>query len=238
MRRRYYINDEQPLVKYGYLYNWYVTQGTGNASIMPTAMASAGWDIPTFNSSNDYDILTLTTHLGGYSTCGGKLKTTGTTYFNSPNTGATNEVNFNGRGGGYRNQDGSFNLILQRAMFWTKYNWDSTDGLGYSLVYDAVNVNFDIEDKKRGCSIRLVRPLQLGEQTIPDGQPVGTYTGNDGLVYPTVRIGSEVWLACNLAETKLRNGDLIPVVTDNSAWSALTTSAMCYYGNDFNNVFI
>jgi len=39
-----------------------------------------------------------------------------------------------------------------------------------------------------------------------------------------------------LAETKYRDGSLIPEVTDNTAWAALTTGALCAYDNDWNNV--
>jgi hypothetical protein len=39
--------------------------------------------------------------LGGAAVAGGKLKATGTTYWNSPNTGATDEFGFHARGSGY-----------------------------------------------------------------------------------------------------------------------------------------
>lgn len=60
--------------------------------------------------------------------------------------------------------------------------------------------------------------------------------GNDGKVYPTVAIGTQVWMAANLAETKYRNGDTIPTVTDNTTWAGLTTGAKCAYNNDESNV--
>lgn len=54
----------------------------------------------------------------------------------------------------------------------------------------------------------------------------------DGNVYPTVRIGGQEWMAENLRVTHYRNGNTIPNVTDNSAWSELTTGAYCWYEND------
>ena len=39
-------------------------------------------------------------------------------------------------------------------------------------------------------------------------------------------------MAENLKTTRYRNGDPIPNVTDNTAWSALTTGAYCWYNND------
>jgi uncharacterized protein (TIGR02145 family) len=54
----------------------------------------------------------------------------------------------------------------------------------------------------------------------------------DGNAYPTITIGTQVWMAENLRVTHYRNGDPIPQVTDNTAWAALTTGAYCWYDND------
>jgi uncharacterized protein (TIGR02145 family) len=62
-----------------------------------------------------------------------------------------------------------------------------------------------------------------------------TMTGNDGRVYRTVKIGDQWWMAENLRETKYRNGNEIPEVTDNAAWTALSTGARCAYDNSSSN---
>jgi uncharacterized protein (TIGR02145 family) len=62
-----------------------------------------------------------------------------------------------------------------------------------------------------------------------------TVTDIDGNVYHTVNIGTQVWLKENLKVTKFSNGDLIPNVTDNSAWPALKTGGYCWYNNDIVN---
>ena len=80
---------------YGKLYNWYTTLGD--------TLCPAGWGVPT-----DDEWTTLTTYLGGESVAGGKMKSVGTTYWNDPNTGATNESGFSVLPGGYRGTDGSF----------------------------------------------------------------------------------------------------------------------------------
>lgn len=49
---------------------------------------------------------------------------------------------------------------------------------------------------------------------------------------PTVVIGSQQWMEKNLEVTTYRNGDLIPEVSDATAWSNLTTGAWCWYNND------
>lgn len=47
-----------------------------------------------------------------------------------------------------------------------------------------------------------------------------------------VIIGTQTWTRCNLNVSTYRNGDLIPEVTDPTAWAGLTTGAWCYYDND------
>lgn len=49
---------------------------------------------------------------------------------------------------------------------------------------------------------------------------------------PSVSVCCQRWMTKNLDVATYRNGDLIPKVTDNSAWLALTTGAYCYYNND------
>jgi len=70
------------------------------------------------------------------------------------------------------------------------------------------------------------------------GFETGSMTGNDGKVYKTVKIGNQVWMAENLRETKYRNGDTIPEVTDDVEWGGLTTSARCVYDNSESNADI
>jgi uncharacterized protein (TIGR02145 family) len=53
--------------------------------------------------------------------------------------------------------------------------------------------------------------------------------------YPTVTIGSQVWMKKNLNVCKYRNGDDIPQVQDPAAWANLTTGAWCYYENNTSN---
>jgi uncharacterized protein (TIGR02145 family) len=53
--------------------------------------------------------------------------------------------------------------------------------------------------------------------------------------YPTVTIGTQIWMQKNLNVCKYRNGDDIPQVQDATAWAALTTGAWCYYNNDTAN---
>ena len=70
----------------------------------------------------------------------------------------------------------------------------------------------------------LIFPLALKSQN--------TVTDIDGNVYPTVKIGTQVWMAENLKTTKYRNGDLIPNVKKGTTWKNLNSGAYCIYNND------
>jgi uncharacterized protein (TIGR02145 family) len=59
-----------------------------------------------------------------------------------------------------------------------------------------------------------------------------TVTDIDGNVYNTVTIGTQVWMKENLKVTHYRNGDIIPLVTDDTLWGFRIKGARCYYNND------
>jgi uncharacterized protein (TIGR02145 family) len=54
----------------------------------------------------------------------------------------------------------------------------------------------------------------------------------DGNVYTSVTIGTQVWIVENLKTTKYNDNTDIPLVTDNTAWSNLSTPGYCWYNND------
>lgn len=70
--------------------------------------------------------------------------------------------------------------------------------------------------------------------------PHGNVIDVEGNTYNVVEIGGQIWMAENLKTTKYRNGDTIPNVTDNTAWTALSTPAYCWMNNDeasFKNTY-
>ena len=59
-----------------------------------------------------------------------------------------------------------------------------------------------------------------------------TVTDIDGNVYHTVKIGTQTWTVENLKTTRYNDGTPIPLVTDATAWAALTTPGYCWYDNN------
>ncbi|HPT11682.1 MAG TPA: fibrobacter succinogenes major paralogous domain-containing protein [Bacteroidales bacterium] len=59
----------------------------------------------------------------------------------------------------------------------------------------------------------------------------GTMTDREGNVYRTVTIGTQTWMAENLRTKTYDDGTPIPLVTDDTEWSALTDGAYCIYNN-------
>ena len=104
----YYLNDSLTnYLIYGALYNWKATQNSDS-------LCPVGWHVPT-----DTEWTILTNYLASTSVAGGKMKSTGTTYWDSPNTDATNESGFSALPGGVRNIDGTFSYINSLAFFWS-----------------------------------------------------------------------------------------------------------------------
>jgi len=60
---------------------------------------------------------------------------------------------------------------------------------------------------------------------------VNTITDKDGNVYHTVTIGTQTWMVENLKTTQYNDGTDIPLVTDNTAWTSLTTPGYCWYND-------
>lgn len=63
----------------------------------------------------------------------------------------------------------------------------------------------------------------------------------DGNYYPTVKIGTQIWMAENLKTTRYNNGVSINIVTQNSVWSSqdnIGSPAMCWQQNNISYKYI
>jgi len=131
---------------YGYLYNWYAVDDSRN-------IAPEGWHVPT-----DNEWQTLVDYLGGKRVAGGKLKEEGTTHWDSPNFGATNESGFTALPGGYRyGHDGSYNSMGDSGRFWSSAESGSYGAWRRLLSYDYSGVHRLGHGERSGFSVRCIR---------------------------------------------------------------------------------
>ena len=141
---------------YGVLYNWPAAMnGAASSTTNPSGVQGVcptGWHVP-----SDAEWTELTDSLGGTSDAGGKLKETGTTHWNSPNTSATNETGFTALPGGNRYYDGSFDGIGSNGYWWSATEGDAADAWYRFMIFINSNVYRDYYFKELGFSVRCVR---------------------------------------------------------------------------------
>ena len=141
----YYNNDPANGAIYGKLYNWYAVNDA-------RGLAPQGWHIPT-----DAEWDTLSIKLGGNSVAGGKMKTTGTTRWTTPNTSATNESGFAGLPGGYRLNIGAFYGVGDFGSWWSATEFSTTFAWYRYLYYFDGSLYRLNGNKTYGFSVRCLR---------------------------------------------------------------------------------
>ncbi|MBM2817042.1 MAG: hypothetical protein HW421_3804 [Ignavibacteria bacterium] len=140
----YNKNDREIGQIYGKLYNWYAVND-------PRGLAPPGWHV-----ASDSDWIILTNYLGEISLVGGKLKETGTTHWNSPNAGATNESGFSALPGGYRNSNGPFNTYGRYIYLWSSTENNSRSAWNREMLHDYPVIGRVSFVKEFGFSVRCV----------------------------------------------------------------------------------
>ena len=158
----WYNNDQATYTAntFGALYNWYAVSPTtnGNRNVCPT-----GWHVPSdaeWNTLIGYlDPSYNPNTIGGQSSnAGGKMKSTGTQYWLSPNQDATNESGFSGLPGGGRYDVATFNSFGGYGYWWssTEYTadvaWNRYLDYNHGYVYRSY-----FYDKNDGFSVRCLR---------------------------------------------------------------------------------
>lgn len=139
----FYSNDVKFNDPYGAIYNWHAAH---NPKLCPV-----GWHVPTYAEWQ-----TLINFLGGASVAGGKMKATGTTYWQTPNTGASNSSKFNALPSGGR-AGTVFGDMKTHAYFWPQDDFATGANLiilrhNTALIETGVVVN-----KAFGAAIRCVK---------------------------------------------------------------------------------
>ena len=149
-------------MNYGFLYNWYAVKGIFKTEVIASTdtlrICPTGWHVPT-----DAEWTTLVTYLNTVAptgSVGGKMKTIGTAYWNSPNTGATNESAFSALPGGSRFLGGSFGNVSHYAFFWSTTEIDVNFARNRHL--NKINNVFEmcgppLNHKSNGASVRCLK---------------------------------------------------------------------------------
>ena len=140
-----YANDSQLDCPYGKLYNWYAVAD-------PRHVCPTGWHVPT-----DGEWTSLTDYLGGEAISGGKMKSTGTQYWNSPNMNSTNESGFSGLPGGGRGYGGGFYDVGSYGQWWSSSESGTFSAWDRYLFYDGGIATQDGSDKRYGFSVRCLK---------------------------------------------------------------------------------
>jgi uncharacterized protein (TIGR02145 family) len=138
-----YGNNAINVESYGRLYNWYVISDSRK-------IAPDGWRVPT-----QQDWQTLISFLGDADEAGGKLKETGTSHWESPNSGATDEWGFRALPGGKRRT--YYEDIGEYFYCWTSQEVSATQATRSQIYKGASSVIFPNGQKHEGYAIRLIK---------------------------------------------------------------------------------
>jgi uncharacterized protein (TIGR02145 family) len=142
----YHSNNKANGVIYGKLYNWYAVND-------PRGLAPKGWHIP-----NNAEWTILTTFLGGTSVAGGKMKSTGTSRWDSPNFGATNESGFSGLPGNTRyNIIGTFGDLGNFGVWWSAESATVKEAWSQMLEYRNERLDRVYLTMESGYSVRCLK---------------------------------------------------------------------------------
>jgi uncharacterized protein (TIGR02145 family) len=156
----YYDSNIDNISEYGLLYNFHAVDNSNQ-------IAPEGWHVASNDEWKELEMYLgmsqeeadLTLWRGTDE--GGKLKETGTTHWDSPNTGATNETGFTAIPGGSRDSDfGAYGGIGRIAYFWTSTGTtasNSTYALIRALISDKAQVSRSGLLRKYGLSVRCVK---------------------------------------------------------------------------------
>lgn|SRR5690554_374368 len=134
-------------ITYGVLYNWKAA----------TTACPSGWHLP-----NDAEWSELTDNLGDIPSRGGKLKEKGTTHWDTPNTGATNESGFTALPGGMRliNKPvipGQTMLLKTQGTWWSATQENTSTAHGTNLRNNESKIINDNYSKEFGFSVRCIK---------------------------------------------------------------------------------
>jgi len=151
----YYNNSSDSADIYGAIYTYAAAIGDNWArdNAVNQGVCPDDWHLP-----SDAEWTTLTDYLGGLSVAGGKMKETGTTHWNSPNTGADNSSGFSALPGGFRYYtNGSYYDVNRFGYWWISTEFGSDKAYYRKLNYNNAEVYRNKIYKSNGMSVRCVK---------------------------------------------------------------------------------
>ncbi|MCX6269796.1 MAG: hypothetical protein NTU44_00985 [Bacteroidetes bacterium] len=157
-----YNNDPANCLIYGGLYQWNEMMGYSSTPGVQ-GICSPGWHVPT-----DAEWCTLATSIDVSVNCniwgesgffaGGKMKETGTSHWESPNTGATNESGFTALGAGMRYSYDTFLSLNVLCIFWSSnISPDISTRLYWRFHYSSSQITRHQATPLFGHSVRCLK---------------------------------------------------------------------------------
>ena len=137
-----YDNVSANCLKFGRLYTF----------ITARTICPIGWHLPSFEEWS-----VIIDFLGGEKVAGGKLKSTGTTLWSSPNESATNESGFSGLPGGYRFNSSEFSNLGSVGVWYSSSEKNSSIAWSWYLNNDLGVISVGSSSKENGLSVRCLR---------------------------------------------------------------------------------
>ena len=200
----YYNNDPVLGAIYGRLYNWYAVAGIWDEASKTDLskrkqLAPKGWHVPT-----DSEWKTLTTFIGGVA-AGGKMKETGTTHWNTPNTAADNSSGFTGLpGGGRSSSDGSFIFIGDGGYWWSSLQYSNGYVWNRTLYNNNSYLGSTSGPINSALSVRFLMDSTL-TTTAPTGNTIQTLCSVATVANLTATGTAIKWYAASAGGTALAN---------------------------------
>ncbi|MFC2129573.1 FISUMP domain-containing protein [Bacteroidota bacterium] len=151
----FYDNSSSNGDTYGALYTWAAAMnGSMSSDLNPSGVQGAcpeGWHIP-----SEAEWIQLINYLG-WEDAGGKLKETGTTHWDSPNEGASNESGFTGVPGGVHNILGFYDSMGMKGSWWSSTESNVVPAWRRSMYHVSNRVGSGEIHKATGLSVRCLR---------------------------------------------------------------------------------
>ena len=164
----WYTNDSSIYAQsYGALYTWAaVMNGATSSDSNPSGVQGVcpdGWHLPSDDEWKELEMYLGMSQAEADNTGnrgtdeGGKLKEESGSYWEPPNTGATNESGFTAIPGGFRNIDGVYYSLYFLTAFFSSTEYDSGNAWSRTLTNTSSQVERAGNYKKYGFSVRCLK---------------------------------------------------------------------------------